>query len=171
MDVINKIKDILEPVAKDYDINIIQVLFSHNILQILIEKDNYITASIDDCERVSKAFSAILDVEDILKGKYFLEVSSAGMDRPLLKIEDYEYFKDRYVKLELLKKIENIKILKGYIENVVDDVVVLKFKCADDNKLININFKDILKARLLITDDILKQIFKETKKKGRSKNV
>ena len=59
MDVINKIKDILEPVAKDYAVNIIQVLFSHNILQILIEKDNYITASIDDCERVSKAFSAI----------------------------------------------------------------------------------------------------------------
>ena len=171
MDIINKITDILKPVAKNYGVNVISVSFARNVLEVLIEKDNYIIATIDDCEKVSKGFSTILDVEDIIKSKYFLEVSSAGMNRPLLNINDYKHFKGKYVKIELLQKVDNMKILKGYIDDVDDENIVIKVKIENSNKLINVNLKDIVKARLLVTDEMLKQIFKETKKKGKNKNV
>ena len=171
MDIIDKITDILKPVARNYGVDIIQISFNSNVLQFLIEKENYITATIDDCEKVSKAFSAILDVEDIIKNKYFLEVSSVGMNRPLLNIADYQHFKGKYVKIELCRKIDDVKIFKGYIDDVKDEMIILKIKLDNTNKLINLNIKDIFKAHLLVTDEMLKQILKETKKKGKNKNV
>ena len=93
------------------------------------------------------------------------------MNRPLLNIADYQHFKGKYVKIELCRKIDDVKIFKGYIDDVKDEMITLKIELDNTNKLINLNIKDIFKAHLLVTDEMLKQILKETKKKGKNKNV
>ena len=96
------------------------------------------------------------------------------MDRPLLKIDDYIRFKGRYVKLHLktgLTDIDTRKVFKGYIKDVLEQNIVIESNIDDDVKLLNIPYSNILKCKLLITDDILRQILKDSKKKGKNKNV
>lgn len=174
MDLISKIEKILLDSIKDTNFNIVQVLFIQNKLQIAIEKNDFSNVSIDDCEKLSRIFSTVLDVEDIIKNRYILEVSSAGMDRPLLKLQDYTRFKDKYIKLHLkndFSSSDSRKIFKGYIKEVSGNNIKLETNIDNEVKLLDIDFNNILKAKLLITDEILKEILKNSKQKGKNKNV
>lgn len=169
-----KIETLLESVAKEYDLNIVQVSFAHQTLQILVEKTDYSSPSIDECESVSKAFSTILDVEDLIHEKYMLEVSSAGMDRPLVKLKDYERFIGRDVKLELKmprNADDDRKRLKGKILKVEGDNIFLETTLDKQLQTVDFKFDNVLKCKLLITDDFIKQLLKEDKKERKSKNV
>ncbi len=162
-----KIENILQDTAKEYDLNIVQVSFVHQILQILVEKTDFSSPSIDECELASKAFSTILDVEDLIKDKYMLEVSSAGMDRPLVKLQDYNRFVGRDVKLELKmpRNLEdNRKRLKGKIIKVEDDNIFLETNLDNELQIVDFKFDNVLKCKLLITDEFIKQLLKEDKK-------
>ena len=162
-----KIENILQDTAKEYDLNIVQVSFVHQILQILVEKTDFSSPSIDECELASKAFSTILDVEDLIKDKYMLEVGSAGMDRPLVKLQDYNRFVGRDVKLELKmpRNLEdNRKRLKGKIIKVEDDNIFLETNLDNELQIVDFKFDNVLKCKLLITDEFIKQLLKEDKK-------
>lgn len=169
MDITKQIANLLNDTTNNMGCNIVKVSFVGNILQILIEKIDFTPVTIKDCETLSKSFSAILDVEDIIKTKYTLEVSSAGMDRPLFTIEDYKRFTGRKIKLELKETIENISIkkLKGIIEGVNNNIILIK-ELNNKSEIFKIDFNNILKAKLLIDDDFIKQILK-TKKAERKK--
>ncbi len=166
MIITEKIEQILEPTASEYGLNIVQVSYAHQVLQILVEKLDLSPISIDECERVSKAFSTILDVEDIIKDKYMLEVSSAGMDRPLVKLDDYKRFTGRNVKLELKmpRSAEDTrKRLKGKILSV--DGTTINLETTLDKKLqtVDLKFDNILKCKLLVDDDLIREILKKDK--------
>jgi ribosome maturation factor RimP len=93
-----KIRPLIESVIDDLGLDLVKVSFqggSRKVLEILIDRKDGNKVQVKDCREVSKNVSAILDVEDIIKDKYFLEVASAGVERPLVKLQDFERFLGR----------------------------------------------------------------------------
>ena len=131
-------------------------------LQILIDTLGGI--NVDDCERVSKRVNKFLDespdIPETGKGRYYLEVSSPGVERPLYKLNDYERFSGREARLRLSDPIEGRKTFTGIIIGINDGYVELK--CEDDTY--NIPFTDIKGANLVFRFDTDKH-----NRKGRKK--
>lgn len=106
-------------------------------LKIFIDRENGI--SIDDCEKVSNVISDILDKEDPIKDQYFLEVSSAGLERVL---RNDKHFKDnigKEVEVKLFKNYENKKVYEGILEDFNSKSITINF----ENSLINLDRKNI----------------------------
>ena len=82
--------------------------------------------SIQDCERISRDLSALLDVEDVIDHAYTLEVSSPGLDRPLRHAEDYRRFVGRLAKIVVAEAIDNQKHLAGRLKGLDGDMVLLE---------------------------------------------
>jgi len=95
----------------------------YSLLRIYIDSEEGIT--IDDCERVSRQVSAILDVEDPISGEYTLEVSSPGVDRPLFSEEQFALYLGEEVSVRTRGPIEGRRKFKGIIAEVSDGTVVL----------------------------------------------
>jgi ribosome maturation factor RimP len=113
------------------------------VLRVFIDRPEGIT--LDDCSAVSYQISGILDVEDPIPGRYQLEISSPGMDRPLYLLAHYERFKGEMVKLQLSRMLDGRRRFKGRIDGVEDDWVLL----SDDEAHYSIPFELIEKARLV----------------------
>ena len=80
---------------------------------------------VDDCERVSRQASAVLDVEEAINGEYILEVSSPGMDRPLYELNQYEQYIGEDISLRLRFPYEGRRNFKGRLTGIDDDEIVL----------------------------------------------
>ncbi len=113
------------------------------VLRVYIDGPHGVT--VDDCAEVSRQLSAILDVEDPFPERYVLEVSSPGLDRPLVRREDFERFVGESVKIRLRLPIEGRRNFSGRLLGVESDHVVLEV----DGKTVNLDFGGIEKARLV----------------------
>lgn len=121
MTVTERIEQLITPNldALGYSIICIQLLGSkRQVLRIMIENKDMSGISIDDCVRVSREVSALLDVEDPIQSAYNLEVTSAGLDRPLIKLEDFERFVGNAIKLETHTLVQDRKRFKGMLDRV-----------------------------------------------------
>src|SRR5258708_5349993 len=96
----------------------------HSLLRLYIDKEGGVT--IDDCERVSKQVSALLDVEDPISGNYNLEVSSPGIPRPLFYKEQYKRYLGQLINLKVISPIEGSRKFSGTILNVGEDILTIK---------------------------------------------
>ena len=115
----------------------------YSLLRIYIEREEGVT--IEDCEKVSRQISALLDVEDPIAGEYTLEVSSPGMDRPLFSIEHYSKYVGNEVDLKLRRPIDGRRKFKGQIIKVSGDIVGLLV----ENFEFDLEFSDIEKATIV----------------------
>ena len=95
----------------------------YSLLRIYIEREEGVT--IEDCEKVSRQVSALLDVEDPIAGEYTLEVSSPGVDRPLFSVEQYAKYVGSEVNLKLRRAVDGRRKFKGQIIKVSGDIVGL----------------------------------------------
>lgn len=148
---------LIEPVVRDLGFRLVRVRVTGKTLQIMAEREDG-TFSIDDCETLSRAISPLLDVEDPIRGNYALEVSSPGIDRPLVRPVDFESWADHEVKLELATPQAGRKRFRGTLEGYHDGEVRL-FLPAEDNGaediLIGLPFAEIASAKLVMTDRLL----------------
>ena len=96
----------------------------HNVLRLFIDKADGIT--LEDCERVSRQVSAVLDVEDPIAGDYSLEVSSPGLNRRLVKAEHFERFAGERVKVKLKRLFEGRRNFKAKLVGYKEPNVVLR---------------------------------------------
>lgn len=152
----DKIAAIIEPSLSDMGYNLVQIRFLENgrhTLQIMAERVDSKSMTVDDCADISRTVSTLLDVEDPIKGTYTLEVSSPGIDRPLVKIEDFERYNGFDAKLETKLPINGQKRFKGRLLGVSEKNVLLKTEIGDAA----IPFHDIRSAKLLLTDALLKR--------------
>lgn len=161
-----KIEEAISPTAESMGYEIVRVLMvgagsSKPTLQIMAEKPDG-TMPVDDCSRLSQAVSAILDVEDIVDGGYYLEVSSPGIDRPLTRLKDFKNYKGYDARIEIEPGIEGQKKFKGKIVDVERDIVVNLQ--AENGMIYGLPIEHIQKAKLLLTDDLIK--LNQQKKKG-----
>ena len=100
---------------------------------------------IDDCAKISRKIAVLLDVDDPVRGKYTLEVSSPGIERPLFTEKDYIRFQGREIRLATHNKIEKRRRFQGLIESFEDGI--LELLC--DGQVIKIDFNEIKKANLV----------------------
>ncbi len=109
------------------------------------EEEQYI--SIDDCEKVSRYISDKLDEMDLIEQNYYLEVSSAGLDRTLLFEKDYTKFAGKEVEATLYKAIDGKKVYSGQLVGLVNNNIVVK---EDDGKNIELPFDAVAKTKLVV---------------------
>lgn len=128
----------------------------HKTLQIMAERTTDGKLALEDCEKISKSVSAILDVEDPITEAYNLEVSSPGIDRPLIKLKDFERFAGHEAKLTLKIPVNGRKRFAGTIRGVTaEEQVMLELKDAKEPVLIPLSGMDT--AKLVLTDALIKK--------------
>ena len=120
-------------------------------LQIMVERGDHAPTTLDDCAEASHAVSALLDVADPLPGAYRLEVTSPGIDRPLVRRADYERFAGFEARLETELPIEGRRRFRGRLLGLADDQVRLALPEGEQS----IPLDAIKKAKLVLTDDLL----------------
>ncbi len=136
--------ELLEPVVQGMGYELVGMEFDghQRVLRVYIDRPEGIT--VDDCSAVSYQVSGVLDVEDPIPGRYQLEVSSPGMDRPLFTLEHFERFKGAMVRLQLSRPLEGRRRFKARLQGVEGQDVIL----AEAEETFRIPFDLIDKARL-----------------------
>lgn len=123
-------------------------------VQILAEDPATRNLGVDDAAKISRALSAVFDVEDPIKGAYRLEVSSPGIDRPLVRIEDFEAYKGFEAKIESAVAAENgQKRFRGVLQGVNGENVLID----TDQGAAEIPFANLTKAKLVMSDELIKK--------------
>jgi ribosome maturation factor RimP len=122
-------------------------------LQIMAERTDGKNMTVEDCADISHNVSALLDVEDPISGAYTLEVSSPGIDRPLVKLSDFERFSNFEAKLESKIPIEGRKRFKGRLKGVEGEEICLQTTEGEEYR---IPFRNVHSAKLLLTEELLK---------------
>ena len=154
MKIIDRVEKIIEPTVNNLGFDIVRVLLSgdHNPrLQIMAEPLNGRAMNVDDCAAISRAVSALLDVEDPVSSSYTLEVSSPGLDRPLVRLQHFERFAGYEARIETAMAIDGRKRFRGRLGGIEGDNVLLQ---VDKNEWV-FPFPDIQKAKLIVTDEML----------------
>jgi len=140
-----KVVMLAEQVADEYGVEIFDIeLLGRGkvVLRAVIDKEGGVT--LDDCERFSRSFGALLDVENPLPRSYTLEVSSPGLDRPLRDMKDFQKNSGKLARVITVEKIENQNFFIGRIKEVAQNLITLSVS----NREIVIPFDKISKAKL-----------------------
>jgi ribosome maturation factor RimP len=121
------------------------------VLQVMIERKDEQPINVDDCAEVSRTISVHLDVEDPIPGQYTLEISSPGLERPLVRAKDYKRFLGHEIMVRTILPVENRKNFQGFLENSSDDGISIHLKHPLDSGLdkIDIRYGDIRQAHLV----------------------
>ncbi len=158
-----------EPVLADLGFRLVRVKMSGPTLQIMAERPDG-TFSIDDCEAVSRAMSPLLDVEDVISSRYHLEVSSPGIDRPLVRPSDFEAWAGHETKIEMAVPVAGRKRFKGVLEGYDEGEVRLFIEnpegATKEPVLIGVPFADIGEAKLVLTDELIEAARARLPQKG-----
>ena len=151
-----KIETLIEPSLKGIGFDVVRIKLtegSRRTLQIMAERTGDNTITLDECAVISRTASAILDVADPITDEYVLEVSSPGIDRPLIKLADYERFKGFTARVQLSMPLEGRKRFQGDIVGV--EASAVKIKLPDAAEVSVIPFHMIDSAKLVLTDALL----------------
>ena len=162
-----RIADIVEPVLTGMGFVLVRVRLSSqngSTLQIMAERQDG-TMNVEDCEAVSMAVSPVLDVEDPVEKAYHLEVSSPGIDRPLVRKSDFSRWLGHLVKIETSILVDNRKRFRGKIAEIgADDFTLERDQIAyGEEPTVVIPFNALSDAKLVLTDDLIRDALKADK--------
>ncbi len=151
----NEVAQLIEPTIRDLGFDLVQVRMvggGRRTLQVMAEPiDRARGMTVDDCAAISRAISAVLDVADPIEGTYALEVSSPGIDRPLVRRSDFERFAGLEAKLECEPAVDGRKRFRGVVRGLEFDEVVVE----EEGSLIRIPFRSVKKAKLTLSPALL----------------
>ena len=162
-----RLADIIEPVIVDIGFRLIRVrMLNQNgmTMQVMAERNDG-TMTVQDCEEISMAISPVLDVEDPVDKEYHLEVSSPGIDRPLVRKSDFVRWQGHLVKCETSIMIGNRKRFRGKIvEADADGFTIERDQIAygEEQKVV-IPFTALSDAKLILTDDLIRDALRADK--------
>ena len=135
VDLIGRVRALAERVAGSYGLEVFDVRYrresSGMVLRVQVDRQGPSSTaeesvSVDDCARVSRDLSALLDVEDVVPATYTLEVSSPGLDRPLRDARDYQRFSGRRAKLVMREPVDGQLFFKGRLGGVDGTIVLIE---------------------------------------------
>ena len=153
-----KLEDLFTPVIDDLGYALVQVKImgagkNSQIVQVMAENPETKRLGVDECAVISRELSAVMDVEDPIKGKYRLELSSPGIDRPLKTLEEFKTYKEFEVKIQINPPLDTgQKRFRGFITEVENETIFIK----TDNGDFELPFSNIESARLVLTDELIK---------------
>ena len=151
--------ELLDPVAEaaGYSIVRLRLMGGEHArrLQIMAERPSDGDMNVEDCARLSRAISEIMDAADPIAGEYTLEVSSPGVDRPLTRLADFETYEGYLARIELDRLAEGRKRFKGVLAGVDEGQVAFDIEGEEETALIP--FAWIAEAKLVLTDQLMKR--------------
>jgi ribosome maturation factor RimP len=159
-----RLVELLDPVAEaaGYEIVRLRLMGGSETrrLQIMAERPSDGDMNVEDCARLSRAISEVMDAADPISGEYTLEVSSPGVDRPLTRLKDFEAHEGYEVKLELDRLAEGRKRFRGVlagIEKTPDGVDQIGIDLEGEEETAMVPFAWVVEAKLVLTDDLMKK--------------
>lgn len=168
-----KIWDLIVQGVEDLNLRLVRIKYMTNpkqrsTLQIMVEPfestaENRVSVNVDECAAVSRMTAAILDVEDPITDAYNLEVSSTGLNRPLIAQQDFVIYKGQKIKLELNTPVDAQKRFTGVIESYDLEAEELNFVELETSKQVKIPYSFMKKAALYYTQQEIDALFKEDK--------
>jgi len=163
-----RVAGIIAPVLRATGFRLVRVRLSGQnglTLQIMVEREDG-TMTVEDCEEVSRAVSPVLDVDDPIEKAYHLEVSSPGIDRPLVRKGDFTTWAGHLVKLETSILVGDRKRFRGRIgESDEDGFVIERDQPAyGEEPSVRIPFEAVSDARLILTDDLIRDALSKDNK-------
>ena len=150
-----RILSLIEPQASGLGMEIVRVrLMGGNrpVLQIMTEKAGGAPTDVEDCAKLSRAMSEVLDTEDPITDKYTLEVSTPGIDRPLTRAGDFARWIGHAAKLELIRPLDNQRRFRGLIRGEENGKVQILL---DDETELEAGIDELAKASLILTDELI----------------
>ena len=148
--------DLIEPEAQAEGLRLVRVKMTGGVsdptLQVMAERPDTRQLTLDDCARLSRRISDLLDEKDPIENAYRLEVSSPGIDRPLTRLADYDDWKGHEARIHLVEPLDGRKQLSGDLVGVEGDTVRIDVDGLGDTA---VPFAAIRNAKLLMTDRLI----------------
>lgn len=148
--------ELLDPVAESVGYEIVRLRLMGGAtrrLQIMAERPDG-DMNVEDCTRLSRAISEVMDAADPITGEYTLEVSSPGIDRPLTRPKDYARWAGHLARLETAEPVEGRRRFKGTLLGLEGDVVKLRL---DDGHETDVPLSAVTRAKLEMTDALIEE--------------
>ena len=158
---------ITEPVLQDLGFRLVRVLLSArdgNTVQIMAERADGML-SVEECAIISRRLSPVLDAHDPIAGHYTLEVSSPGIDRPLVRPSDFETWAGHEARVELKELLAGRKRFRGTLEGVEGEEVRIEVDTVElGRQVIGLPIALVAEARLVLTDELIRDALRRAKK-------
>ena len=156
-----RVAAIVEPVIEDLGLHLVRVRVTSTsgcTVQIMAERPDG-TMSVSDCETVSRAVSPVLDLEDPIAQAYHLEVSSPGIDRPLVRASDFDRWAGHEAKIEMAVPQTGRKRFRGFVRGVEGDAVLVELPDVKegDERIVRLPLGELGDARLVLTDELIRE--------------
>ncbi|WP_340159558.1 ribosome maturation factor RimP [uncultured Hoeflea sp.] len=162
-----RIAEIVEPIIQSLDMRLVRVRSSGQngmTVQIMAERNDG-TMSVEDCEAVSRAISPVLDVEDPVEKAYHLEISSPGIDRPLVRKSDFVRWEGHLARCDASVLINGRKRFRGYIRDVTETgfSVERDQPAYGEENVAVIPFSALAEVKLVLTDELIRESLRADK--------
>lgn len=157
-----KIAQLIESSLNALGFDLVRVLVHGSgvkTIEISLDRQDGEKINVNDCKVASNNISAILDVEDFIADKYFLEVSSAGLERPLVKLNDYQKFVSREAKIRLKQSFNEKLSFRGHLQGIEGDKVYMEIA----GETLQFPFENIKSGKLVMSDDMFKELLNKKK--------
>jgi len=156
-----RVAGVVEPVIGDLGFRLVRIKVTAQngcTVQIMAEREDG-TMSVADCESVSRAVSPVLDLEDPIGRAYYLEVSSPGIDRPLVRAGDFNRWAGYDAKVEMAVPVAGRKRFRGIVRGAEGGEAVIALPDAKEGEepLVRLPLSDIGEARLVLTDELVRE--------------
>src|ERR1700736_6668146 len=149
-----RIAQTIEPSLEAMGYRLVRVIITsgrRRTLQVMAERGDDQPMTVEECAQISHSVSPMLDVADPIAGAYVLEISSPGIDRPLVRTEDYDRFSGFEARIELARPIEGRKRFRGRLLGTSAGNVRL----ATETGEVKLPLADVARAKLILTDDLI----------------
>jgi ribosome maturation factor RimP len=166
-----RIATLSEPVLADFGFRLVRVKLSAQAgatVQIMAERPDG-SMSVDDCETLSQALSPVLDVEDPIPGGYRLEISSPGLDRPLVRASDFVRALGHEAKIEMATPVGGRKRFRGLLEGLEGEGEAAEIRLRridakpDENPEVALKLAEMAEAKLMLTEDLIRAALRTAK--------
>jgi ribosome maturation factor RimP len=168
-----RVAALAEPVLASLGYRLVRVRvsgFAGCTVQIMAERPDG-TMSIEGCEATSRAISPVLDAADPIEGAYRLEISSPGIDRPLVRRSDFDRYAGHVAQIEMTAPVDGRRRFRGELRGTDGDCVRLRRNDPTDPAEILLRIDDMMEARLVLSDALVAEALRRSKHGERTKNA
>ena len=163
----NLLETLLAPAVQSQGYRLVRLRLmggKRKTLQILAERPDG-QMDVEDCAKLSRALSEVLEAADPISEEYVLEVSSPGIDRPLTAAEDFARFAGHEARVELMRGVEGRRRFKGLLIGLEGNDVVMDVTDANENRRVRFPLSDVAEAKLVLTDRLIQESLKAREKR------